>query len=141
MHLGKTTPGDIANDLRRHPRIRRHLANFAAFVATAICVIPPRAGYNTIGQPQPNGWHNSHLAADEPFEIVASGPLGPKVQVTFYADLEPLKVVARDKGNPYRLRAQGLPPGLHVLYAVTSIDGREEISRPVSIMFHRRQGK
>jgi hypothetical protein len=46
VHLGKTTPGDFANDLRRRPRIRSYLADLSSFAARAICAISPRAEYN-----------------------------------------------------------------------------------------------
>jgi hypothetical protein len=45
VHLGKTIPGDFANDLRRRPRIRSYLADSSSFAARAICVISPRAEY------------------------------------------------------------------------------------------------
>jgi hypothetical protein len=101
---------------------------------------PSFGGDAGIGQVLPKEWHTSILAADEPFEIAASGAQGKDVKVTFYADLEPLKTKAQGN-NPYRVSAEGLPPGLHVLYAVTSIDRQEEISRPVTVMFHRRTNR
>jgi transposase len=47
VHLGETTPGDFANDLRQPPWIRRQHAIFSSFVARAICVISPHAEYST----------------------------------------------------------------------------------------------
>jgi hypothetical protein len=113
---------------------------FVSYNPRTVIQFPMFEGHSTIGQPQPNGWHNSHLAADTPFEIAASGPIGHGVKVAFYADLAPLEVIKRAKDNPYRLTAAGLPPGLHVLYAITTFNGTQEISRPVTVMFHRRAG-
>ncbi len=93
-------------------------------------------GTSTYGGPQPHGWHNSFLAANEPFELVASGPLGDDLSVEYYADLNRLKVLA---GSDYRVRLEGLPPGLHSIYAITTFGGRKEISRPVTIMFQQRE--
>lgn len=120
-------------------RVARVWQAFVSNDPRTVIHFPAFEGHNTIGQPQPNGWHNSHLAADEPFEVVASGPTGDGVKVEFFADLEPLKVQKRH--GLYRLAARGLPPGLHALYAVTTVGGKKEISRPVSIMFHRRATK
>ncbi len=122
-------------------RVARAWQAFMSQGPRTVIHFPTFEGHSTVGQPQPNGWHNSHLAADEPFEVAASGPLGPGVKVEFFADLEPLRVVGRGGANPYRVRAGGLPPGLHVLYAVTTVGGRQEISRPVTVMFHRRPAK
>ena len=84
--------------------------------------------------------HNSLLAAGEPFEIVASGPTGGDVKVEFFYDAQqPLKVRQAQAGNPYRITAEGLPAGVHVIYAVTTIAGEREISRPVPAMFLPRQ--
>jgi hypothetical protein len=122
-------------------RVARAWQSFVSYDPRTVIHFPTFEGNNTIGQPQPNGWRNSHLAADEPFEMVASGPTGEAVKVRFYADLEPLKVARQDRSQPYRLTAAGLPPGLHVLYAITTIGGTVEISRPVTVMFHRRAPK
>lgn len=129
--------GDPANGVwLPTARTARAWQAFVSYNPRTVIQFPTFEGHNTIGQPQPNGWHNSHLAAGEPFEIAASGPTGPGVTVEFFADLEPLKIARRDKANPYRVRADGLPPGVHVLYAVTTADGKAEISRPVTVMFH-----
>jgi hypothetical protein len=114
---------------------------FVSYHPRTVIQFPMFEGHSTIGQAQPNGWHNSHLAADTPFEIAASGPIGDGVKVEFYADLNPLKVLWRAGDNPYRLTAGGLPPGLHVIYAMTTVDDKREMSRPVTVMFHRRAGR
>lgn len=97
---------------------------------------PMFEGTSTYGGPQPHGWHNSFLAANEPFELVASGPLGDDLSVEYYAGLKQLDVLA---GKDYRVRLEGLPPGLHSIYAITTARGQEEISRPVTIMFQERK--
>lgn len=122
-------------------RVARAWQAFASYDPRTVIHFPAFEGHNTIGQPQPNDWHNSHLMADDPFELVASGPIGEGANVRFFADLEPLKVVRQDPSNPYRLTAAGLSPGLHVLYAITVVGEKEEISRPVTVMFHRRNMK
>jgi len=99
---------------------------------------PMSEGHNNYGQPNPHGWHNSFLAADEPFELVASGPLSEDVKVEYYAGLGKLEVL-RQHGTPYRVTLAAPEPGLHALYAITEWNGRREISRPVTIMFQKRQ--
>src|SRR5262249_14772912 len=49
---------------------------FVSYDPRTVIQLPAFEGHGTIGQPQPNGWHNTRLAADEPFEVVASGPRG-----------------------------------------------------------------
>lgn len=105
---------------------------------------PAFEGASTYGGNQPYGWHNSFLAADEPFNIVASGPLNPDgstkdLKVTFYAGLTPLKTTPKSPDNPYRVTAEALPAGLHSIYAITELEGKQEISRPVTIMFQKRK--
>lgn len=127
------------------PLVARTWQAFVSYDPKTIIQFPMFEGDGGTGHPLPNGWRQSIMTADEPFEIAASGPLssgsrGKDVKVTFYADLEPLK--AKTHGdNPYRVTAAGLPPGLHVIYAITNVDGQEEISRPVTVMFHSRGGK
>jgi hypothetical protein len=94
---------------------------------------PCMDGYGGYGQPDPPGWHNSLLEADKPFELVASGPLGKEVRVEYYAGLRKLKIL---KGKDYRVTLEGLEPGLHAIYAITTVDGVKEISRPVTVFFH-----
>ncbi len=100
----------------------------------------------TDGWSGPPGERQVHhqMAADEPFNIMASGKMGPDVRVEYYADLEPLKVIFKYRNSPYLVRVEGLPPGLHNLYAITTYTdagGKEqkEISRPQMIYFHERK--
>lgn len=99
---------------------------------------PMFEGHNNYGHPNPHGWHNSFLPADEPFELVASGPRADDLKVEYYAGLEKLEVVEQH-GTPYRVTLQGPPPGLHAIYAITEWNSHREISRPATIMFQRRQ--
>jgi len=117
-------------------RIARLWQAFVSENPRTIIHFPMFEGTSTYGGPQPHGWHNSFLAANEPFELVASGPLGDDLSVEYYADLNRLKVLA---GSDYRVRLEGLPPGLHSIYAITTFGGRKEISRPVTIMFQQRE--
>lgn len=136
----KQYKGDPANAVwLPNARVARAWQAFVSFNPRTVIHFPMFEGHNCIGQAQPYGWHNSHMAAKEPFEIVASGPVGEGLKVEFYSDLQPLRVLKQpDKANPYRLTVEGLAPGLHVLYAITTVDGRQEISRPVTVMFHAR---
>ena len=70
-----------------------------------------------------------------PFEVLASGPLGDGLEVAYYAGATRLKQVG---GSAYRPVLEGLPPGLHALYAVTTVGGAREVSRPVLIFFGKR---
>src|ERR1017187_9272559 len=67
--LGKTTPSDFANDLRRPPRIRFHLADFPSFIARAICVISSHAEYNIY----PRG--SDYLTPGLPTSLLLDTPL------------------------------------------------------------------
>jgi len=99
---------------------------------------PMFEGHNNYGQPNPHGWKNSFLAANEPFELVASGPLGKDLKVEYYAGLKKLEVL-KEHGSPYRVTLAAPEPGLHAVHAITAWDGQREISRPVTIMFQKRQ--
>ena len=137
----KEFKGDLKNTVwLPTERVARAWQAFVSYNPRTVIHFPMFEGHNTSGQAQPNDWHNSDLAADEPFEIAASGPLGEGLKVEYYFDAhQPLAIARQDPGRPYRVTAKGLPPGLHVLYAVTRWDGQEEISRPVSIMFFPRR--
>lgn len=69
---------------------------------------------------------------------MASGPLGERVTVDYYAGLKKLQVLRRYGDNPYVVQLEPLPAGLHVIYAVTSEETRQEISHPSTIMFEAR---
>ena len=99
---------------------------------------PMFEGHNNYGQPNPHGWRNSCLAADEPFELVASGPLSDDLNVEYYAGLTKLKVL-KEHSTPYRVTLAAPEPGLHAVYAITQWEGHREISRPVTIMFQKRR--
>ena len=75
------------------------------------------------------------MAAGQEWELVASGPTGTQVKVEYFAGLQPLRVVKTYDDNPYRVRLEGLEPGLHAIYAITTVDGVQEISRPVTVFF------
>lgn len=92
------------------------------------------------GSPPGPGHVHHMMAAGEPFHLLASGPTGDDVTVEYFADLEPLKVI-KTYGSPYIVQLEGLPVGLHNLYAITTIGGRQEISRPQMIFFAERVNK
>jgi len=98
---------------------------------------PRFEGHANYGFPNSHGWRNSYLAANEPFELVASGPAGDDVKVTYYADLEPLEVL-ETHGTPLRVTLKAPGPGLRGVYAITEWDGKKEISRPITILFQTR---
>jgi hypothetical protein len=87
---------------------------------------------------RPAGREIHFMEADKPFELLAAGPIGEDVTVEYYAGLKKLEVLARHRDNPYMVRLEALPPGLHVLYAVTTVDGDKEFSWPQPILFQRR---
>jgi len=88
--------------------------------------------------PPPAGQQHHYMEADKPFPILATGPVGAGVEVEWFAGLEPLTVTQTHRDNPYLVEAEGLPAGLHVLYAITTLpDGTREISRPQMIFFHK----
>jgi hypothetical protein len=119
-------------------RLARTWQAFVSFNPFTVLCFPAFDG-GAIGHAQPPEMHNSSLPAAEPFEIVASGRIAKDLKIEFYADTKPLEVLPRSDGNPFRASAAGLPPGLHVLYAVTTIGDIKEISRPVTIMFYARK--
>ena len=96
-------------------------------------------GDGTYGGLPPNGWRNSFLEADLPFQLVASGSIGRDLSVEYFDGTHPLKVIRQHGENPYRVTLEGLPPGLHSLYAVTTVNGAQEISRPVTFLFSKRR--
>jgi len=88
--------------------------------------------------PPPAGAVQHFMEADQPFPILATGPVGEGVEVQWYAGLRPLTVTGTHRDNPYLVEVEGLPAGLHILYAVTTLpDGAREISRPQMIFFHK----
>jgi hypothetical protein len=85
------------------------------------------------------GREDHFLPADEPWSLVASGPVGSGVHVEYYAGLRQLRVLKTYNDNPYLVQLEALPPGLHVIYAVTTSDSSKEISHPSAVMFQRRK--
>ena len=86
--------------------------------------------------PPAAGHAHDQLPAGQPFTLLASGPIGADVEVAYFADLQPLTVVRRHRDSPYIVEVEGLPPGLHNLYAITTVAGQREISRPQMIYFY-----
>jgi|GEM_PF-4561884 len=74
------------------------------------------------------------LPANKPFTLLATGPVGANIKVEFYADLKRLERLD-DGSKPYAATIAGLPPGLHSLYAVTTTEKGEQLSRPNPILF------
>ena len=83
------------------------------------------------------GREDHFLPADEPWNLVASGPVGD-VRVEYYAGLQRLQVLKTYDNNPYLVQLEGLPPGLHIIHAVTTSGEAREISHPSTVMFQRR---
>ena len=120
-------------------RVARVWQAFASNNPRTVIHFPMFEGRETYGGVSAHGWHNSSLAAGEPFELVASGPAGPGVTADYFDAGEPLKVLARHDGNPFRVTLEARAPGLHAIYAVTTTaDGKQEISRPVTVFFQKR---
>ncbi|MFO8014375.1 MAG: hypothetical protein R6X20_13845 [Phycisphaerae bacterium] len=87
---------------------------------------------------RPEGRVIHFMEAGVPFNLLACGPFGKDVTVEYWAGLKRLKVLRRYRDNPYLVQLEPLPPGLHVLHAITTVDGKREISRPAPILFQRR---
>jgi hypothetical protein len=68
-----------------------------------------------------------------------SGPVGSGVRVEYYAGLQKLRVLKKYDNNPYLVQLEGLPPGLHVIHAVTTRGDFQEISHPSTVMFQQRE--
>ncbi len=111
---------------------------FVSFDPRTVIHFPMFEGRPTYGGRRPHGWHNSYMEAGVPWELVASGPLGDDLKVEYYAGLEKLEVL-KVHGSPYRVTLGALPPGLHAIYAITTVDGIREISRPVTVLFQKRR--
>ena len=79
------------------------------------------------------------LPANEPWNLVASGSLGEDVTVEFYAGLKKLDVLKTYDENPFLVQLEGLPPGLHIIHAVTNSPDGTEISSPSTVMFQQRE--
>jgi hypothetical protein len=77
-------------------------------------------------------WHNSTLKAGAPLEMVASGPTGADVRVTYYEGARALNVV-KTHGTPYRVTLAPLEPGIHGIHAESIVDGVREVSHPVLV--------
>jgi hypothetical protein len=109
---------------------------FVSFDPRTVILFPTYDGSETYGGLPPRQWHNSCMEADKPFELLAIGPLGKGLKVQYYSGTRRIRKLG---GGNYRVRLEGLPPGLHSIYAVTEVDGRKEISRPVLVMFRKRR--
>ncbi|MEI7831733.1 MAG: hypothetical protein WCJ56_00820, partial [bacterium] len=80
----------------------------------------------------PAYWHDSTLEANVPFEMVASGPLGAGLKVSYYEGNKLLKVATVLDG-PYHVMLDGLAPGIHSIHMVVEVEGGREISHPVLV--------
>ncbi|MGC9454446.1 MAG: hypothetical protein ACP5HU_06240 [Phycisphaerae bacterium] len=113
-----------------------------AFVANwprTVIHFPRFDGNEGFGFTRPQGREIHFMEANRPFNLLASGPIGENVTVEYYAGLRKLEVLHRYRDNPYMVRLEALPPGLHVLYAITTVDGEKEICWPQPILFQSRE--
>ncbi len=114
--------------------------SFVSHKPRTVIHFPINEGSYVFGGRRPHGWRQSFMAANEPWELVASGPLGEDVKVTWYSGLEPLEVIESHDDNPYRVTLKGLEPGLHVIHAIVDMGNEgKEISRPTTVLFTERQ--
>jgi hypothetical protein len=77
-------------------------------------------------------WVNESLPAGEPFWVLASGPKGPGTSIEYYAGKKKLRVL---EGSGHLVKLEGLPSGLHAVYAITTLPDGSDISNPVLIPF------
>jgi hypothetical protein len=99
---------------------------------------PRHDGSGGIRDSRHRGRENHCLPANEPWRLLASGPLGEDVDVTYYAGLRQLQVLEGHTANPYLVQLEPLPPGLHVIHAITTSGRNREISHPSTVLFQTR---
>lgn len=105
---------------------------FAARESRVVIHFPRYDGTSTYGGPRPEGWHNTRLAAGEPFHVLASGPIGRETRVQWFVDGRPMALAEGPGG--YFARGDGLPAGVHSLWCVATVDGAAQVSRPVLVL-------
>lgn len=104
---------------------------FVSYNPRTVIRFPTFDGGDDFGHANPPPWHNSVLEARKPFRFLAIGPKGEDVTIEVYAGLRKLE---RLEGSPHCALLEGLAPGLHALYAITTVGEEREISRPVLVL-------
>jgi len=99
---------------------------------------PRYDGSGGFGHANHFGRENHFLPANEPWRLVASGPVGDDVSVAYFAGLKKLKVLKQYGDSPYVVQLEPLPPGLHAIHAVVRVGETEEISHPSTVLFQER---
>ena len=99
---------------------------------------PRTEGNGGIRESQHPGRENHFLPANEPWNLLASGPMGDNITVEYFAGPKPLKVLKRYHDNPYLVQLEPLEPGLHIIHAITTIGDKKEISHPSAVLFQER---
>ncbi len=82
----------------------------------------------------PNKQTCTVLKAEEPFPIVASGPLADDLKLELWNGDQLVDGVLSEEENPYALTHPGLPEGMHTLILKVEIKDRTVISKPVMVL-------
>lgn len=114
-------------------KLARIWQSFVSFAPRTVILWPYSDGQEWEGSGR---GYNCMLEARKPFPILAMGPTGPGLKVEYFAGDEPLRVLS---GSGYQVVVDGLEPGYHAIYAVTTLGDLREISRPVGILFQERK--
>ena len=126
--------GDLANTVwLPSERLARIWQSFVSFAPRTVILWPFSEGEEWEGAGK---GYNCMLEAHQPFDILAMGPTGPGLDVQYFADDRPLKII---EGSQYRVTVEGLDSGWHAIYATTTLAGTKEISRPAGILFQERR--